>query len=317
MTALVDDLLDVSRVTRGLVSIEKAELDVRDAVHSAIEQAKPLIESRRHRLSVHLAPDAMPVLGDRTRLIQVLTNLLNNAAKYTPLGGHIDLTMETRGPCVCIDIADNGIGIDAQLLPHVFDLFTQAERTPDRSQGGLGLGLALVRSIMTLHGGNVTARSDGAGKGSTFTLSLPLAHYTRQADGGGVADVPRQAPQRPLNILIVDDNADAAVSLAALLQAQGHAATIRQDAHGALAEAPRLRPDAFILDIGLPDMDGYELSRRLHDMPETRNAAYIALTGYGQAHDKVLAKAAGFGHYFVKPIDPGALQRVLAEAPPA
>ena len=317
MTDIVDDLLDVSRVTRGLVSIEKAELDIKDAVHGAIEQAKPLIESRGHTLAVRLAPEATVVLGDRTRLIQVLANLLNNAAKYTPLGGHITLSLDVDEVCVRIDIADDGIGMDATFLPHVFDLFTQAERTPDRSQGGLGLGLALVRSIMSLHGGSVTAHSEGPGKGSTFTLSLPLLRKERDAVPGAAAAIQDGPAQRPLHLLVVDDNADAAESLAALLQTQGHAVTIRHDAHGALEEAGAATPDALILDIGLPDMDGYELSRRLHAMPETSHATYIALTGYGQAHDRVLAKAAGFQHYFVKPIDMTALGRVLADVAPA
>jgi hypothetical protein len=316
MTDLVDDLLDVSRVTRGLVSIEKAELDIRDAIQSAIEQSKPLIESRGHALSVRLAPAPAVVLGDRTRLIQVLTNLLNNAAKYTPLGGHIELRMDVDGQSVHISIADDGIGMDATFLPHVFDLFTQAERTPDRSQGGLGLGLALVRSIMTLHGGNVTANSEGPGKGSTFTLSLPVLRHEHDGARRSAACAPDGQALQPLTILIVDDNADAADSLAALLQTQGHAVTIRHDAHGALDAARSSRPDALILDIGLPDMDGYELSRRLHGMDGTRDALFIALTGYGQAHDKVLAKAAGFQHYFVKPIDMTALWRALAEAAP-
>ena len=316
MTELVDDLLDVSRVTRGLVSIETSELGIKDVIHSAIEQSAPLIDSRRHALTVHLAQDDALVLGDRTRLIQVLTNLLNNAAKYTPLGGHILLCMEVKAPCVCISVSDDGIGMDAQLLPHVFDLFTQAERTPDRSQGGLGLGLALARSIITLHGGNVTARSEGPGKGSTFTLSLPLLGKESTGAGGFAAAATEDEPS-PLRILVVDDNVDAAESLAALLRSQGHAVTIRENAGSAIEEAASLRPDAMILDIGLPDMDGYELSRRLHGIAATRDGLFIALTGYGQAHDKVLAKAAGFQHYFVKPVDMTALRRALAEAVPA
>lgn len=316
MTDLVDDLLDVSRVTRGLVSIEKAELSIKDAINNAVEQSKPLIESRRQIFSIRLPPNNAVVLGDRTRLIQVLTNLLNNAAKYTPLGGHIELSMEIKSSSLCIRIADNGIGMDAQLLPRVFELFTQAERTPDRSQGGLGLGLALVRSIVTLHGGNVTAKSDGPGKGSTFTLSLPILNKKEEDALEARTAASESHALRPLNILIVDDNADAAVSLAALLQAQGHFVTIRQNAQSALEEVKNLRPEAFILDIGLPDMDGYELSRRLHGIPETKDTLYIALTGYGQAHDRVLAKAAGFQHYFVKPIDMTSLQRALSAAVP-
>ncbi len=313
MTDLVDDLLDVSRVTRGLASIETSELDIKDVIHSAIEQSAPLIDSRHHAFTIRLAQEEVLVLGDRTRLVQVLTNLLNNAAKYTPIGGHIQLCMEVKAPCVCISVADEGIGMDAQLLPHVFDLFTQAERTPDRSQGGLGLGLALVRSIMTLHGGNVTAKSAGPGKGSTFILSLPLLVKERRG-AGRIAAAAAQEHPCPLRILAVDDNVDAAQSLAALLEAQGHAVTVCENARSALEEAGRLHPDALILDIGLPDMDGYELSRRLHALPATRNALYIALTGYGQAHDRVLAKAAGFRHYFVKPVDMTALRRALAEA---
>jgi PAS domain S-box-containing protein len=312
MTDLVDDLLDVSRVTRGLVSIEKSELSIKDAVNSAIEQSRPLIESRHHTLSIRLASRDAVVAGDRTRLIQVLTNLLNNAAKYTPLGGHIELSMEIKESFVCISVADNGIGMDAHLLPHVFELFTQAERTPDRSQGGLGLGLALVKSITMLHGGKVSARSDGPGKGSVFTLTLPMLAGERASSPHSRADDLEDRALQPLHILIVDDNADAAVSLAALLRAQGHVVTVRTDAQSALEEVRVSPPEAFILDIGLPDMDGYELSRRLHGYPETRDAVYIALTGYGQAHDKVLAKAAGFQHYFVKPMEMSLLQRVLS-----
>jgi PAS domain S-box-containing protein len=311
MTDLVDDLLDVSRVTRGLVSIDKTELDIKDAIDSAIEQSRPLIEARHHRLSVRLVPEHAAVLGDRTRLVQVLANLLNNAAKYTPMGGHIRLDMEVVTSSVCIHVADNGVGMDATFLPHVFDLFAQAKRTPDRAQGGLGLGLALVRSIVTQHGGSVTARSDGPGTGSTFTLSLPLLDRRHATRGRPTAQ------PHPLRILIVDDNADATMSLATLLQTQGHTVTVRHDAQDALDDARTLQPDALILDIGLPGMDGYELSRRLHGIPEIHAATYIALTGYGQAHDKVLAKAAGFDHYFMKPIDMSALARALAEAVPA
>jgi PAS domain S-box-containing protein len=314
MTDLVDDLLDVSRVTRGLVSIDKTELDIRDAIDSAIEQSRPLIDARHHRLSVRLVPEHVLVLGDRKRLVQVLANLLNNAAKYTPVGGCIRLELEVVTSSVHIHVTDDGVGMDAHFLPHVFDLFSQAERTPDRSHGGLGLGLALVRSIVTQHGGSVTARSDGPGKGCTFTLTLPLLDRRRAPRIGSAPSAPEP---HPLHILIADDNAEAATSLAALLQTAGHTVTIRHDAHGALDAARTSHPDALILDIGLPDMDGYELSRRLHGLPETGHAAYIALTGYGQAHDRVLAKAAGFDHYFVKPIDMSALHKALAAAAPA
>jgi PAS domain S-box-containing protein len=310
MTDLVDDLLDVSRVTRGLVSIEKEEVNIKEVINSAIEQSRPLIESRNHVLTIRLASTNAVVLGDRTRLIQVVTNLLNNAAKYTPHGGEILLSMEMHRSQVCISVADNGIGMDAQLLPHVFELFAQAERTPDRSQGGLGL--ALVKSIVALHGGSVTVKSDGPGKGSTFTFALPILDKEKEAGDQSPAGSSESHASRPLNILVVDDNVDAAVSLAALLQAQGHLVAVRKDAQSALVEAKISRPEAFILDIGLPDMDGYELSRRLHTFPETKDAMYIALTGYGQEHDKALAKAAGFQHYFVKPMDMTSLQKALS-----
>ena len=312
LTELVDDLLDVSRVTRGLVSIDQKEVDIKTVVGNAVEQASPVIESRQHTLTTRLASAHPYVLGDNTRLVQVLTNLLNNAAKYTPQGGEIQLTVEIHGLNVCISVSDNGIGMDAALLPTVFDLFTQAERTPDRSQGGLGLGLALVKSIVHLHGGEVTAHSEGPGKGSTFTVSLPLLDQLPVGDGAAVSEHGASDGSAPLHILLVDDNQDAAQSLAAVLQSYGHDVTVKADANDALEEAHAAPPDVFLLDIGLPDMDGYELSRQLHARPENQDATYVAVTGYGQAHDKVLAKQAGFDHYFVKPVDLPALQHVLA-----
>jgi PAS domain S-box-containing protein len=313
LTELVDDLLDVSRVTRGLVSIDKDEVDIKTVISGAVEQSSPVIESRRHTLTMRLASAHPFVIGDDTRLVQVLTNLLNNAAKYTPQGGEIRLAVEIHAPHVCISVSDNGVGMDEKLLPTVFDLFTQAERTPDRSQGGLGLGLALVKSIVHLHGGEVTVHSDGPGKGSTFTVTLPL--LDKRLLRGTPGD--RGAPDvvSPLHILLVDDNEDAAQSLSAVLQSYGHLVTVAPDAGSALEHAHGAPSDVFLLDIGLPDIDGYELSRRLHARPESRNATYIAVTGYGQAHDKVLAKAAGFDHYFVKPVDLPALQKVLTAVP--
>ena len=315
MTDLVDDLLDVSRVTRGLVAIEKEKVDLKAVINGAVEQARPLIESRNHMLSIRLPSGNVLVLGDHTRLVQIVTNLLNNAAKYTPRGGEIRLCMEVKDAETSIVVADNGSGIDASLLPQIFDLFTQAKRTPDRSQGGLGLGLALVKSIATLHGGSVTAKSDGLGKGSAFTLTLPLLAREERREEPEIpepASAEAAAAIAPLRIEIVDDNPDAAESLAAILRSQGHQVTVHENARSALEQAESLQPQVYILDIGLPDMDGYELSRRLHALPGSEHASFIALTGYGQAHDKVLARAAGFDHYFVKPMDMNALQKVLA-----
>ncbi|MFC5548714.1 PAS domain-containing protein [Massilia aerilata] len=318
LTGLVDDLLDVSRVTRGLVELQRERVDLKAVMASAVEQARPLVEARRHHLD--LALDAAPawVDGDRIRLVQVVANLLNNAAKYTPQGGALALSLEVAGGQASIAVRDNGIGIGPELLPQVFELFTQAERTPDRAQGGLGLGLALVKSLVGLHGGSVQAESGGPGMGSTFRIRLPLAQAGRAAAAGDGAAEALYA-QHERSILIVDDNADAAESLAEILRALGNQVAVAHDPRQALALAEHDWPEVFILDIGLPDIDGYALARRLRAMaegqPARRPALYLALTGYGQAHDKVLSKAAGFDRHFVKPVDLEALLAALSEAP--
>ncbi|MEN3276345.1 MAG: hypothetical protein V7631_2135 [Massilia sp.] len=311
MTALVDDLLDVSRVTRGLVELDKGAVDIKSAVSSAVEQARPLIEARRHTLVVKTGSAQATVDGDRTRLVQVIANLLNNAAKYTPQGGEITLMVAVEGGMVRISVTDNGIGIDSHLLPHVFDLFTQAERTPDRTQGGLGIGLALVKTMVALHKGSVNAISDGPGRGSTFTISLPAIAQENAASrhAGQDGALPGQAS---LHVMLVDDNVDAAESLAVLLEAQGHRVSVQAHPFAALAAAKQAPPQVFILDIGLPDIDGYELARRLRADPATAGALFIALTGYGQAHDRILSKSVGFEHHFVKPMDTDKLRQVLA-----
>ena len=317
MTDLVDDLLDVSRVTRGLVQIERGELELKDVLHSAIEQARPLMDARQHQLTVVQTEARTRVLGDRTRLVQVVVNLLNNAAKYTPQGGHIALSLELDGNDACIMVTDNGSGIDAALLPYVFDLFIQAERTPDRAQGGLGLGLALVKRITALHNGSVLAQSEGLGQGSSFMILLPLL-----PQAGQPAVAPAPAPARPalplpaaggVRVMIVDDHPDGVRALADLLAAQGHEVLMAEDGASALALAAGRSIDAFILDIGLPDMDGHALARRLRASPEGGAALLVALTGYGQAQDRLLSKAAGFDHHFVKPADGAALAAVLGQ----
>ncbi|CAN7336462.1 hybrid sensor histidine kinase/response regulator [Massilia sp. LjRoot122] len=315
MTSLVDDLLDVSRVTRGLVELERERVDIKSVLASAVEQARPLIEARGHALDQHLAPGRCWVHGDRIRLVQVVVNLLNNAAKYTAQGGRIALSVETGDAGVTITVRDNGIGIDRAMLPHVFGLFTQAERTPDRSQGGLGLGLALVHSLVQLHGGRVAAHSEGLGKGSSFTVTLPVVDG---AAGTATDEASAAAPAAALagrRILVVDDNVDAALSLADVLRSLGHTVATAHDAHDALAQARHAWPDVFILDIGLPDIDGYALARRLRDDARGRPAVLIALTGYGQAHDRVLAKTAGFDQHFVKPVDLAKLAEIVERAP--
>jgi signal transduction histidine kinase/CheY-like chemotaxis protein len=311
MTELVDDLLDVSRVTRGLIKLDSEVLDLNKVAMAAVEQARPHIEERRHALTVDLPAEQVPVEGDRTRLIQVLVNLLNNSAKYTPAGGNITLAVASDGLSSTVSVRDNGSGIDPQLLPHVFDLFTQADRAPDRSQGGLGIGLALVKSIVRMHNGRVAAHSAGAQQGTTMTVTLPLA--SMQA-----GETPRTqgiaAETRPLPVTIVDDNLDAGQSLAVLLRAHGHTVQVYEDASTTL-RAPEVEgTEVFILDIGLPDMTGYELARRLRRQPCHANAVFVALTGYGQERDRELSRQAGFDHHLVKPVDIAKLAQILAQA---
>jgi signal transduction histidine kinase/BarA-like signal transduction histidine kinase len=309
MTALVNDLLDVSRVTRGQVTMAQENVAVDSLVQEAVEQVRPLIDSCQHALFLDIEP-GLYVLGDRTRLIQVLSNILNNAAKYTPAGGRIVLSVRTDGGDVRIAVRDNGQGIELPVLPYIFDLFIQAERTPDRSQGGLGLGLALVKSLVLLHDGRVDALSDGLGEGSEFVVYLPRL--------APVAPVPAEAPAAPatdasgLRVLVVDDNVDAAEMLATLLEMNGYAVSVEFDGASALATALRERPAVALLDIGLPDMDGMELARRLRAQPQTADAVLVALTGYGQAEDQEQARQAGFNHHMVKPADIDRLLTLLA-----
>jgi signal transduction histidine kinase/ActR/RegA family two-component response regulator len=310
MTDLVNDLLDVSRVTRGLADIEKEELDVTAVVTGAVEQVRPLLDARRHELQLELWQQPLHVSGDRTRLVQVVSNILNNAAKYTPPGGRILLRVHADAGEAVIAVRDNGQGIDPQVLPYIFDLFTQAERTPDRSQGGLGIGLALVKSLVALHGGRVAAFSEGPNQGSEFVIRLPLLD---QAPTPGPAQDAADPKAGPVRVLVVDDNADAAQMLATLLEAHGHAVSVEFDGTSGLARALRERPEVMLLDIGLPDMDGHELARRLRASPDTANACLIALTGYGQSEDRERAHQAGFDRHLVKPADLSELLRILGE----
>jgi signal transduction histidine kinase/ActR/RegA family two-component response regulator len=313
MTELVDDLLDVSRVTRGLVKLETEVLDLNKVAMAAVEQARPHIEERRHALAVDLPPEPVPVEGDRTRLIQVLVNLLNNSAKYTPPGGRITLTVSRNGVSAEVSVRDNGSGIDAQLLPHVFDLFTQADRAPDRSQGGLGIGLALVKSIVRMHDGSVAAHSAGARQGTTMTVTLGLAQ-AQALRGGAPRPTGIALGIRPLLVTIVDDNLDAGQSLAVLLRAHGHTVQVFEDASTILRAPEAEGTEVFILDIGLPDMTGYELARRLRRQPGHAGAVFVALTGYGQERDRELSRQAGFDHHLVKPVDIAKLAQILARA---
>jgi PAS domain S-box-containing protein len=313
MTGLVDDLLDISRVTRGLVALDQTRLDAKRIVADAVEQVRPLIEARRHGLTVHTPPESAFLLGDQKRLVQVLTNLLTNAAKYTPEGGNIHLDMEVVGNHVKMVVADNGIGMAPDLIERAFDLFTQAERTPDRAQGGLGIGLALVKSLVELHGGSITVESEGIGKGSRFTVCLP--HVARSVDSAQPdhAWELATAPSRSLKVMIVDDNEDVAQMLAMLVETLGHEVVVEHSSELALARARLEKPQVCLLDIGLPNIDGNELARRLRAEPELKHSVLIAVTGYGQEHDRAHAREAGFNHHFVKPVDTNKLAQLLRE----
>jgi signal transduction histidine kinase/CheY-like chemotaxis protein len=318
MTALVDDLLDVSRVTRGLVELETAALDVAQIAAEAVEQVAPLVQGRQQQLAVHLPPAPALVCGDRKRLVQVLANILNNAAKYTQEGGELRLDVEADEAHVRIAVRDNGIGMAPELVARAFDLFAQAERSADRASGGLGLGLALVKNLVELHGGTVACDSAGLGHGSRFEVSLPrLPAQDAPTQQAGGSDAARPAS---LRILVVDDNEDAADTLAMLLEASGHEVLVE---HGSRAALERSRaggrqgaPQVCLLDIGLPDMDGAELARRLRALPETAHALLVAVTGYGQESDRERTRAAGFDHHLVKPIDLEKLHAILDSVRP-
>jgi signal transduction histidine kinase/CheY-like chemotaxis protein len=314
MTELIDDLLDVSRVTRGQVELDEAALDMRDIVTDAVEQVMPLVRARGQQLDVDVPAHDMPVMGDKKRLVQVLANLLNNAAKYTQEGGRLHLRARLRDGAVTVDVTDNGIGMAPELAARAFDLFAQAERTSDRASGGLGLGLALVKSLVELHGGSVTCASDGPGRGSRFTVALPR-HAAPAAPAAPLHDTQAAAPDGGVSIMVVDDNVDAAATLAMLLEASGHRVMVEHEPLHALERARKEQPRVCLLDIGLPGMDGYELARHLRAQPETSRALLVAITGYGQDSDRLLATEAGFDRHLVKPIDLDTLQAALAGLP--
>jgi PAS domain S-box-containing protein len=312
MTSLVNDLLDVSRVTTGMVTIDSQLLEVKDIIADSVEQVRPLLEEHKHHFTSTISGGPL-VMGDRKRLVQAVTNLLQNAAKYTPEGGAISLSTVAENGEINIVVADNGIGIDPELAPHIFDLFTQGQRSSERFQGGLGLGLALVKSLIGLHGGAISAASEGCGKGASFTISLPLASGPAQIKPVDQPDAPARRLSHRLRVLVVDDNKDAAILMGMLLEQAGHFVTIENDAYGALERAKQEPPDACILDIGLRGMDGNHLARQLRSMPTTALVPLIAVTGYGREFDREASAAAGFDHFFVKPAEPHDLIRVLSD----
>lgn len=303
MSGLIDDLLDVSRVTRGKVELDNNELDAKDIVADAIEQVRPLIERHAHRLAVQLSPTHATILGDRKRLVQVVTNLLNNAAKYTPDGGNIEISLESDADTITIAVHDNGIGMTQDLIANAFELFSQGTRALDRSQGGLGIGLALVKRLVHLHKGTVNARSSGPGAGSVFEVKLPRSNGSVKQTKPSAESV----GNTKLRIAIVDDNEDAATTLALFLESFDHEILTVFNATDALRLLPTFKPDVCLLDIGLPDLDGFQLAKAIRSIPTAANAVLLAITGYAQDRDRNEAFSAGFNDLFAKPVELTAL----------
>jgi PAS domain S-box-containing protein len=312
MVRLVDDLLDISRITRGKLQLRKERVELADVLNTAVETARPLVEASGHELTVTLPPHPVQVQADPVRLAQVFANLLNNAAKYTEKAGHIWLTAEYRGGEAVVSVRDTGIGIAPEHLPNIFRLFSQVGTALERSQGGLGIGLSLVRGLVELHGGAIKARSGGPGRGSEFTVHLPIV------------DEPAETPREPtpggeqvrsggkLRILVVDDLRDAADSMAMMLRTLGHETSTAYDGLEAVQTAAAFRPHVVLLDIGLPKMNGYDAARHIRNEPWGGNVALVALTGWGQEEDKRRSVEAGFDHHLTKPVAPATLEKLLA-----
>jgi len=320
LARLVDDLLDVSRINRGRIDLRTERLDAAHVVAAASESARPLVEGRGHRFSAHAPHDTHWVVADPTRLEQVLVNLISNAAKYTEAGGSVALTLGREGDEVVIRVQDSGIGIPAELLPRVFELFSQGDRTLARSEGGLGVGLTLVKRLVELHGGSVAALSEGPGKGSEFVVRLPAAPPEREAPGPKAAakTEPTRAAKgrgRGARVLIVDDNVDLARGIGRLLKVLGHESRLAHDGPSALVAAREFRPAFVLLDIGLPGMDGYQVAARLRQDDDLRGAVIIAVTGYGQDDDLRRSREAGIDHHLVKPVDHDTLVSLLSDLP--
>lgn len=311
MAKLVDDLLDVSRVTRGLITLSQETVNIGDVLADAVEQVRSLMAAKRQHFTTQIPGERILVQGDRTRLVQVFANIFNNASKYTPEGGHIALRVHANDARVEVVIQDDGIGISQALLPRVFDAFTQADRSPDRAQGGLGLGLVLVKKLLELHRGEISAHSAGVGAGSRFTVQLPRLMEAIDSTGERDQSAPAVAPVSKARVLIVDDNEDAAHLLGQLLQSAGHETYIVHNAEDALSVAQQKSPTVAFLDIGLPVTDGYELARRLRALPATRHSMLVAITGYGGSGDKKRAEESGFDHHLVKPASFDKVLRLL------
>jgi signal transduction histidine kinase/ActR/RegA family two-component response regulator len=312
MTRLVDDLLDVSRISRGKIELRKCLVDLASVVNQAVEAARPSITSMHHELTVLLPPQPIHVDADPARLAQVVGNLLNNACKFTTKGGRIRLTAGREGDQAVVRVQDSGIGIATDQLSRIFDMFTQVDASLERSQSGLGVGLPLVKSLLELHGGTVEAHSAGLGQGSEFTvrLPLPIEAPTTLPPQPAISEAPAMTPRR---ILVVDDNQDSATSLALLLKLTGNETHTAFDGLEAVETAATFRPDVVLLDIGLPKLNGYETARKIREKPWGKNIVLVALTGWGQHEDRQRSKDAGFNDHFIKPVSHAALMKLLAE----
>jgi PAS domain S-box-containing protein len=316
MVRMVEDLLEVSRIGQGKIGLQKSPVDLAEVVSIAVETSRPLIETHRHNLTVSLPDCPVRVEADAARLAQVISNLLNNSAKYTEDGGRIELIVERSRKEAVLRVRDNGVGIAPEMLPHVFDMFMQAESSTNRSQGGLGIGLTLVRRLVEMHGGAIEARSAGLGKGSEFLARLPaLTEPASDIAPKAAADISSQTPGGPRRVLIVDDNEDSAESMAVLLRLRGHEVRLSYDGQSALEEAHAFKPDVMFLDLNLPRMDGYEVARRLRQEPAMRDMMLVAMTGYGQEEDRQRTREAGFHLHMVKPVDFDKIEELLSSAP--
>lgn len=309
LARLIDDLMDVSRITRGKVQLQRLRIDLCQIVRSALTGARPCVEEHRHSLVTQFPDCPLYVFADPTRLEQVFENLVLNACKYTPTGGQIDVVLERTDGFAVVRVRDNGVGIAPELLPRMFDLFTQADRSIDRSQGGLGIGLTIVKTLVELHDGSVEAHTGGLGRGSEFIVRLPASAGMVPADANDGSSAEPRASRR---VLVVDDNPDAAKMLAMTLRSEGHEVETALCGFRALEAVNDFRPDVVLLDIALPGLDGYEVARRLREQPTTRNVPLIAVTGYGQPEDRERSRAAGFEFHLVKPVSLKDVTNVLA-----
>jgi len=312
LTGIVNGLLDFSQISRGQIQLRREAVQLAGAIASALDGSRPLIDGRAHQVSIDVDGDLV-VDADRQRLGQVLDHLLTNAAKYTGDHGHIAIAAERDAPFIRISVRDNGRGIAPALLAELFEPFVQGEQPLDRRDGGLGIGLTLVRTLVELHGGTIEAHSDGPGTGATFTVRWPQGSST--APPSDDAPAARPPVVKPRRVLIVDDNSDAAEMLALLLRTVGHEVALALDGATALDVARDFAPHVALLDIGLPGMDGYELARRLRELDTCKNTLLVAVTGYGEPGDRQRSKAAGFAHHFVKPMNPEKFESLLASAP--